>query len=423
MPRLVKCLLFLFFCFFGEAHFFVATENNAIVSMYIRGRTLTDKHITHVRGPSQYVLNALQHTPLRRLSRLHNQIFVTEDILPKPQPFIRCVKPSAMPLTTEEMDLILTLLQRSDSRPFLRRNSSIDLQLGQSSTIHRTGSSPRSPAASMPGAIPIPLGEPVPLDESMPAAKAMPAPVPSRPLAIVFTDITDSTNLWEEEHNQMWTALVRHDDFMREEIKKFRGYEVKTTGDSFYVVFLDARHALKFCKSVQEKLHAESWPHRITKYHVVNKSTEDGRHFSYKGLNVRMGIHYGEPDVQRWDPNTCRWDFYGRVINASVRVMSEAKAGQIAVSDEFIKQISRELVPMTDTEIKRIWQGLDSTSDTKIKLTAEEEHKIFEKRNEISIPALAPSVRSSPFELKFKGWCKLKGLREKYITLICWKEC
>jgi adenylate cyclase len=53
------------------------------------------------------------------------------------------------------------------------------------------------------------------------------------PISCIFTDIIDSTNLWEFDATAMWEALQIHDGIIRAQIVLFSGYEVKTGGDSF----------------------------------------------------------------------------------------------------------------------------------------------------------------------------------------------
>jgi class 3 adenylate cyclase len=295
-----------------------------------------------------------------------------------------------MPLTIEEMDVILALPTSSDSRSPHKQNSG-EMQFGQSTTVHRRHSTPSYPAAPMPAAAP------------MSAAKPLPAVEPRHSMAVVFTDIVDSTNLWEEEHKQMWKALKKHDELMRAAITKFDGYEVKTCGDSFYVVFDDALQALKFCLAAQKSLHNDdSWPEKIDKikdYHRPNKVSEETHtSFSYRGLNIRMGIHYGKPDEQRKDPKTDRWDYYGRVINTSARVQGQAKCGEIAVSDNFIQAIWRKQA--------------NAPEDAKTPLTDPTRRRILGK--ELALP--------STFELRSMD-CNLKGVKDNMnITRICWKE-
>jgi class 3 adenylate cyclase len=58
---------------------------------------------------------------------------------------------------------------------------------------------------------------------------------PDRVLAtVLFTDIVDSTRRAKELGDQAWRGLLdRHDTLVRRELERFRGREVKTTGDGF----------------------------------------------------------------------------------------------------------------------------------------------------------------------------------------------
>lgn len=69
-------------------------------------------------------------------------------------------------------------------------------------------------------------------------------PAPSGNLSIVFTDIEDSTALWETVPVAMRVSLQMHDDLLRVKIKRYQDYEVKVIGDGFIVAFQTAIHAL-----------------------------------------------------------------------------------------------------------------------------------------------------------------------------------
>jgi len=219
-------------------------------------------------------------------------------------------------------------------------------------------------------------------------------------MACIFTDIIDSTNLWEFDAEQMWEALQQHDALMREEISNWGGFEVKTGGDSFYVVFPHASQALGFCLNAQIQMHQHEWPPRIVAYHEQRENFEETQSATdYKGITVRMGIHFGMPHVAHMNHVTQRIDYYGPSINTSARVQSEAKGGQISVSDDFIREVWR-----CQTE------GMVNTS---VPLTDA-------MRGRILIKEADPQC----FELDCKkGLVKMKGLEEKvYITLICYKK-
>eukprot|EP00727_Mastigamoeba_balamuthi_P013486 m51a1_g8760 putative family 3 adenylate cyclase (1662) ;mRNA; r:111354-126456 len=60
---------------------------------------------------------------------------------------------------------------------------------------------------------------------------------PTGKMAIVFTDIQQSTELWEWNPTLMKEALYQHHDVMRATLRRHNGYEVRTEGDAFMIVF------------------------------------------------------------------------------------------------------------------------------------------------------------------------------------------
>jgi class 3 adenylate cyclase len=222
---------------------------------------------------------------------------------------------------------------------------------------------------------------------------------PTGYIACIFTDIIDSTNLWEQNPKAMWEALQIHDELMRRNIFKFKGYEVKTAGDSFFIAFSDAAAALQFCLSVQISLPNANWPKEIIAYHHKKEKFEEGGQIAYNGLNVRMGLHYGKPYVYRPDPESQRMDYFGPMVNTTARVQGKAEGGQIAVSDELIWELG------SLQERKHTTSPLDNATREEILL------KELKKR----------TVGNSSFKVKIKGWRELKGVKKDvYITLIRW---
>ena len=66
-----------------------------------------------------------------------------------------------------------------------------------------------------------------------------------------WLDSQDSTKLWESMPHDMARALEVHNEVMRAAVLEYRGYEVSTSGDSFFVVFQNPRDALEMCFHVQ----------------------------------------------------------------------------------------------------------------------------------------------------------------------------
>ncbi|KAI8060952.1 hypothetical protein BC940DRAFT_337222 [Gongronella butleri] len=159
-------------------------------------------------------------------------------------------------------------------------------------------------------------------------------PPPINQVALVFTDIKSSTFLWETQPDNMRAAIKIHDAIMRRTLRQVGGYEVKTEGDAFMVCFQHITAALLWCFTVQLQLMDADWPAGIL-------DTEDGREIEkdnviiYRGLSVRMGIHWGLPVFER-NPITNRMDYFGPVVNKASRICAAADGGQICVSSDVV---------------------------------------------------------------------------------------
>ncbi len=66
------------------------------------------------------------------------------------------------------------------------------------------------------------------------------------PITCVFTDVQGSTKLWETTPEAMDAGLRLHDRLLRKLLKRFGGYEVKTEGDAFFVVFGSVLQAMRW---------------------------------------------------------------------------------------------------------------------------------------------------------------------------------
>jgi adenylate cyclase len=144
-----------------------------------------------------------------------------------------------------------------------------------------------------------------------PRSKDILEPAPVDEVTLVFTDIESSTTLWEKASVAMNTALEQHDLTIRTLLSKFRGYEVKTEGDAFFVAFFTVLDAIKWALAVQEALLRLSWPKEILDIQAGNKVVAENGALIYNGLRVRMGIHVGFPNCRR-NPTTNRMDYYGK---------------------------------------------------------------------------------------------------------------
>lgn len=159
-------------------------------------------------------------------------------------------------------------------------------------------------------------------------------------LALVFTDIKNSTLLWDAYPVAMRSAIKLHNTIMRRQLRIVGGYEVKTEGDSFMVSFLTPTSALLWCFNVQNQLLTEDWPTEILETNECCEVTDSSGHTLFRGLSVRMGIHWGAP-VCELDMVTRRMDYFGPMVNRASRIESSADGGQIAVSSDFLMEMEQ----------------------------------------------------------------------------------
>jgi class 3 adenylate cyclase len=118
---------------------------------------------------------------------------------------------------------------------------------------------------------------------------------------VLFTDIVGSTVRAAELGDQRWRSLLdAHDTRVREQLRRFRGREIKTTGDGFSVAFDGPARAIQCAQAIVDA--------------VQNL-----------GLSVRAGLHAGECEV-RGD------DLAGLSVHIAARVGALAGANEVWVS-------------------------------------------------------------------------------------------
>ena len=165
---------------------------------------------------------------------------------------------------------------------------------------------------------------------------------------MVFTDIKNSTMLWELHPVAMRSAIKIHNVIMRRQMRIIGGYEVKTEGDAFIVAFPSITVALQWCFAVQTNLLSADWPSEILESEhggeVYHTSSGDLLH---RGLSVRMGCHWGSPVCER-DPITKRMDYFGPMMNRTARISAVADGGQITISTDVEAEL-RALEYIADT--------------------------------------------------------------------------
>lgn len=125
--------------------------------------------------------------------------------------------------------------------------------------------------------------------------------------AFLFTDIEDSTRLWDEHTDAMTEALRRHDEILEDVVSSHRGRRVKHTGDGMLAEFGDPADAAAAAIEAQQRLRAEPW-------------------IGLPAIRVRMGIHHGRAERRAGD-------LFGPHVNRAARLMDAAPGGGVYVSE------------------------------------------------------------------------------------------
>jgi class 3 adenylate cyclase len=147
---------------------------------------------------------------------------------------------------------------------------------------------------------------------------------PTGKVALVFTDMENSSSLAQQHGARFEQARDEHFDLLRAAVRTCNGFEVETAGDSMFVVFARASDAVRFAATTQRAMETHIWPAGIG------------------NLRLRIGIHVGEPFIAR-DRN--RLTYRGHDTNMTARIMGAAGGGQIFVSEALRDAVHNELPP------------------------------------------------------------------------------
>ena len=138
------------------------------------------------------------------------------------------------------------------------------------------------------------------------------AELPTGTVTFLFTDIEGSTRLLQELGRDRYRELQDgHAEIMRRAISAGSGVEIRTEGDSFFVVFPTPIGALRAAETAQREL----------------ADTE---------IRVRMGLHTGEgrPGGD---------DYVGIDVNRAARIAAAGHGGQILLSDAARSLVEHDL--------------------------------------------------------------------------------
>src|SRR5437588_11762622 len=131
--------------------------------------------------------------------------------------------------------------------------------------------------------------------------------LPTGTVTFFFSDIEGSTRLIQQLGERYPDVLLAHHAIQREALAANGGHELRTEGDSFFIVFGSALEACAGAAAVQKRLHAYEWP--------------DGG-----PVRVRIGLHTGEATL-------VGNEYLGLDVHRAARVASAAHGGQVLVSE------------------------------------------------------------------------------------------
>ncbi len=130
---------------------------------------------------------------------------------------------------------------------------------------------------------------------------------PAGTVTCVFTDIEGSTRLLRELGPCYDDLLAQHDEILRRVWDDHDGYEVKTLGDSFMVMFQHALDAVVASVAAERSLCAADWPTELP-------------------VRVRIGMHTGFARPKGGD-------YTALVVHQAARVTSAARGGQVLLTE------------------------------------------------------------------------------------------
>jgi predicted ATPase/class 3 adenylate cyclase len=130
--------------------------------------------------------------------------------------------------------------------------------------------------------------------------------LPTGTVTFFFSDIEGSTRLIQQLGAHYPDALLAHHTIQREALAANGGHELRTEGDSFFIVFDSAIQACAGAAAVQRMLMKHGWPQNGT-------------------VRVRIGLHTGEATL-------VGKEYLGLEVHRAARIASAAHGGQVVLS-------------------------------------------------------------------------------------------
>jgi WD40 repeat protein/DNA-binding SARP family transcriptional activator len=138
-------------------------------------------------------------------------------------------------------------------------------------------------------------------------------------ITFLFTDIQGSTRLLDKLGDQYATSLAEHHHILRTAIQKWKGTEMDTQGDAFFVTFARALDAVQCAMEAQRELAEHTW-------------------LQDEPIRVRMGLHTGEPLI-------ASTGYVGMDVHRAARIGDAGHGGQVLLSQTTRDLVMQDLPP------------------------------------------------------------------------------
>ncbi len=187
----------------------------------------------------------------------------------------------------------------------------------------------------------------------------------------LFADLRGYTD-FVESHGAAAAAslLTRYRALAREAIGRFGGAEIKTEGDSFYVVFGSVSGAVRCGLAL-----------------VAEAAAASGEH-PEEPIRVGVGIHAGET-VELDD------GYVGSAVNIAARLCAQAGPGEVIVS-ETVRALTRTLLPVTfKPRGRRELKGISEPIRAVRRRPGRAGHRCLGASTGVGVPRVAGAGRSS----------------------------
>jgi predicted ATPase/class 3 adenylate cyclase len=143
--------------------------------------------------------------------------------------------------------------------------------------------------------------------------------LPTGTVTFFFSDIEGSTRLIQRLGEGYPQVLLAHHTVLREALAANGGHELRTEGDSFFIVFDSALQACAGAAAAQKALQSHQWP-------------EHGE------VRVRIGLHTGEATL-------VGNEYLGLDVHRAARVAAAGHGGQVLLSETTRALVDHALPP------------------------------------------------------------------------------